>query len=330
MRWRSCSPSRPASSYAAGIYLMLRRRLAQLIIGLACCPTATNLLIFTAGGLTRGRPPVVPAGATALVAAVRGPGAAGARPDRDRDRLRRSGLLAGARASRARDADTDDVDDVGPGAMRMLVLPILVPLQHRGGADAGADAPAAAAVAVARRRRSRCWRARCWLFVRVNAGRPSGAAGRRLAGAVRHHPGRRPARGDAGRRRRRRRAGGAGLRPLPASIRRREALRLPPADPDPAHGRLRRVPDRRPLQPLRLVRGHAGRVLRADGAAAGHRQQMAAAFKYVDAQPDRVVALPHRARAALRRHRHAQHGRPRARLAERAHPASTPCWRCCS
>ena len=53
--------------YAAGIYLMLRRRFAQLIIGLGLLANGTNLLIFTAGGLTRGRPPVVPDGATTLV-----------------------------------------------------------------------------------------------------------------------------------------------------------------------------------------------------------------------------------------------------------------------
>ncbi|HEX6975353.1 MAG TPA: Na+/H+ antiporter subunit C [Vicinamibacterales bacterium] len=52
--------------YAAGIYLMLRRRLAQLIIGLGLLANGTNLLIFTAGGLTRSRPPVVPDGAVAL------------------------------------------------------------------------------------------------------------------------------------------------------------------------------------------------------------------------------------------------------------------------
>ena len=46
--------------YAAGIYLMLRRRLAQLIIGIGLLSNGTNLLIFTAGGLTRARPPVVP------------------------------------------------------------------------------------------------------------------------------------------------------------------------------------------------------------------------------------------------------------------------------
>ena len=52
--------------YAAGIYLMLRRRLAQLIVGIGLLSNGTNLLIFTAGGLTRARPPVVPDGAEAL------------------------------------------------------------------------------------------------------------------------------------------------------------------------------------------------------------------------------------------------------------------------
>ncbi len=53
--------------YAAGIYLMLRRRLAQLIVGLGLLSNGTNLLLFTAGGLTRGRPPVVPDGAERLL-----------------------------------------------------------------------------------------------------------------------------------------------------------------------------------------------------------------------------------------------------------------------
>lgn len=48
--------------YATGIYLMLRRRLGQLIVGIGLLTNATNLLIFTAGGLTRARPPVVPEG----------------------------------------------------------------------------------------------------------------------------------------------------------------------------------------------------------------------------------------------------------------------------
>ena len=88
--------------YATGIYLMLRRRLAQLIIGIALLSNGTNLLIFTAGGLTRGRPPVVPDGRRGARRAVRRSGAPGARPDGHRDRLRPAGLLAGAGAPRAR------------------------------------------------------------------------------------------------------------------------------------------------------------------------------------------------------------------------------------
>lgn len=53
--------------YATGFYLMLRRRLAQLIIGLGLVSNGTNLLIFAAGGLTRARPPVVPDGQLELL-----------------------------------------------------------------------------------------------------------------------------------------------------------------------------------------------------------------------------------------------------------------------
>jgi multicomponent Na+:H+ antiporter subunit C len=45
--------------YATGLYLMLRRRLAQLIIGLGLLANGSNVLIFTAAGLTRSRPPIV-------------------------------------------------------------------------------------------------------------------------------------------------------------------------------------------------------------------------------------------------------------------------------
>ena len=41
--------------YGTGFYLLLRRRLAQLIIGLGLLSNGTNLLIFTAGGLKRAR-----------------------------------------------------------------------------------------------------------------------------------------------------------------------------------------------------------------------------------------------------------------------------------
>jgi multicomponent Na+:H+ antiporter subunit C len=54
--------------YAAGIYMMLRRSLFKLVLGLVLLSHGANLLIFTVGGLTRGGPPVVPAGATAPIA----------------------------------------------------------------------------------------------------------------------------------------------------------------------------------------------------------------------------------------------------------------------
>ncbi len=54
------------SLYAAGLYLLLRRRLAQLIIGLGLLTNGTNILIFTSGGLTRAIPPVVPPGEEVL------------------------------------------------------------------------------------------------------------------------------------------------------------------------------------------------------------------------------------------------------------------------
>jgi multicomponent Na+:H+ antiporter subunit C len=51
--------------YTAGIYMILRRSLFKLILGLVLLSHGANLLIFTVGGLTRGRPPVVPPGAAA-------------------------------------------------------------------------------------------------------------------------------------------------------------------------------------------------------------------------------------------------------------------------
>ncbi len=51
--------------YASGLYLMLRRRLAQLIIGLALLSHGSNILILSAAGVTRGRPPLIAPGMTA-------------------------------------------------------------------------------------------------------------------------------------------------------------------------------------------------------------------------------------------------------------------------
>ena len=45
--------------YAAGLYLMLRRSIVKLILGLSLLGHAANLLIFTMGRLVRERPPVM-------------------------------------------------------------------------------------------------------------------------------------------------------------------------------------------------------------------------------------------------------------------------------
>jgi multicomponent Na+:H+ antiporter subunit C len=52
--------------YAAGIYMLLRRSLVKLLIGLGLLGHAANLLIFTAAGLTRGQPPVITPQATTV------------------------------------------------------------------------------------------------------------------------------------------------------------------------------------------------------------------------------------------------------------------------
>jgi multicomponent Na+:H+ antiporter subunit C len=50
--------------YAAGLYLMLRRSLVKLVIGLALLSHGSNLLIFTLGRLVRAEAPIMPEGAT--------------------------------------------------------------------------------------------------------------------------------------------------------------------------------------------------------------------------------------------------------------------------
>lgn len=54
--------------YAAGIYMMLRRSLVKLLIGLGLLSHAANLLIFTAARLTRANSPVIPPGESTLAA----------------------------------------------------------------------------------------------------------------------------------------------------------------------------------------------------------------------------------------------------------------------
>ncbi|MCS6806189.1 MAG: Na+/H+ antiporter subunit C [Acidobacteriota bacterium] len=54
--------------YGAGLYLMMRRSMVKLILGLVLLGHAANLLIFTVSRLTRGQSPIVPPDQTTLVA----------------------------------------------------------------------------------------------------------------------------------------------------------------------------------------------------------------------------------------------------------------------
>lgn len=52
--------------FAAGFYCLLRRSTVRLALGMVLLGHATNLLLFTANGLQRGRPPLIPAGEKSL------------------------------------------------------------------------------------------------------------------------------------------------------------------------------------------------------------------------------------------------------------------------
>ncbi len=52
--------------YAAGIYMMLRRSLVKLIIGLILISHGVNLLIFLVGGIVKGNPPIIDGSAQVL------------------------------------------------------------------------------------------------------------------------------------------------------------------------------------------------------------------------------------------------------------------------
>lgn len=56
--------------FACGIYLMLRRNLLRFVFGLILLSNGANLLIFTAGRLTRVTPPLIPEDAEVPVAEV--------------------------------------------------------------------------------------------------------------------------------------------------------------------------------------------------------------------------------------------------------------------
>jgi multicomponent Na+:H+ antiporter subunit C len=53
--------------YGAGIYMILRRSLVKVIIGLIFLGHAANLLIFSVGRITKGIPPFIPEGSNTIL-----------------------------------------------------------------------------------------------------------------------------------------------------------------------------------------------------------------------------------------------------------------------
>lgn len=45
--------------YSAGIYMMLRRSMVKLLLGLLLLGNGANILIFLMGGLTKGKAPII-------------------------------------------------------------------------------------------------------------------------------------------------------------------------------------------------------------------------------------------------------------------------------
>lgn len=58
---------------SVGLYLATSRDLMRIVIGLAMLGSAANLFVFTSGRLGHGAPPLVPAGADTVSAAVANP-----------------------------------------------------------------------------------------------------------------------------------------------------------------------------------------------------------------------------------------------------------------
>jgi multicomponent Na+:H+ antiporter subunit C len=53
--------------FAGGLYMMLRRNLVKILIGLLLLGHAANLFVFTLGRLVRGIPPLISEGSTGLI-----------------------------------------------------------------------------------------------------------------------------------------------------------------------------------------------------------------------------------------------------------------------
>ncbi len=137
------------------------------------------------------------------------------------------------------------------------------------------------------------------------AGRHRGVCAGRLGTALRHRAGGRSPGGGHAAAERRARAGYAGLLAGALGARRHP---LPVAVPAPADGPERCLSYRRPVQPVRVFRGAARRIVRTGTARFGARAREGRHALH-RGQPGGFVRLPDRRSADLWRHRNPQHGR---------------------
>lgn len=59
--------------YASGLYMIMRRSLVKLIIGLILLGNGANLLIFLLGRISKGKPPIIPAESSVFTEAFADP-----------------------------------------------------------------------------------------------------------------------------------------------------------------------------------------------------------------------------------------------------------------
>ena len=337
LRWKRWWRARSGSLTAVGVYLVLRRTTFPVVIGLTFLSYAVNLYLFADG--TSGR-------STARRSSSPGvglyrPAAAGAGPDRDRHLVRNDGADRrdrAARLSRNRLRSTRSrrhrMTPTAPaGAYRrrthpmtdLIVLPTVLPALTAAflllaarydlkrqrvisvAATAGLLAIAICAVragqrrraaslscsAIGRRRSASCWcstacRRRCCCSPPLLA-----------LCVVLYAVNGWDARG----------------RHFHAAV------------PVPADGHQRRLSDRRRVQPVRVLRGDADRVLRAACCMAADRAGCRRGLQYVAINLLGSTLFLFAVGPDLRRHRHAQHGRPRG---QGAAGAARPTRRCCA
>jgi multicomponent Na+:H+ antiporter subunit C len=59
--------------FACSVYLLLKKSLVRVVLGVLILSNAVNLLIFTLGRLTRGAPPLIASDATVAAAGIANP-----------------------------------------------------------------------------------------------------------------------------------------------------------------------------------------------------------------------------------------------------------------